>query len=646
MININNIKLNFGTQIIFDGITCLIPDRSRIGIVGNNGTGKTTLLKAITGKVYFDTGTIEIQKKLRVGYLPQEEYEIDDINIIEYLKASNGIIELENKVKILEYKLAVLKPDSDGYQDILTKYEMVLEEVHFKEVYSFEAKTKRILKGLGFKTSDHTMTCGQFSGGWKRRILLANILLANPDIMLLDEPTNHLDTESMEWLENYLKNYQGTLIAVSHNRRFLDKMVTRVFELFQKKLTIYKGNYSYYLKEKDRRIEALKKEMALQKSEIKKITTFIERFRYKASKAHQVQERIKTLEKFNIIELEKKSKNVKIRFPSCEKSGQEVIKVENVSKQYGDNVVFKKVDFTIDRGERVSIVGVNGAGKSTLSRLLCKNEDPTTGNVTHGFKVSISFFSQESSENLNFSNTIWDEVIDIRSDCSIQEKRNLLGAFLFSGENIHKPISVLSGGEKSRLALLKLLLKDSNILVLDEPTNHLDFATRDIFQKALMNYDGTVIIVSHDRFFLDMLVERVIEIRDEKAHLYHGNYSRFLAKREELLALDLENPPVKETVVKEKKVESVRFKSKDLKRIEAEKRKKLSETRKELKSVEKKIEKLEKEKTEIETELCLPETNNDPQRIKILNQKLKQITSDMALTEARWEEVIIILESQ
>ena len=365
------------------------------------------------------------------------------------------------------------------------------------------------------------------------RIMLAVILLSQPDIMLLDEPTNHLDTESMEWLESWLKDYPGTILTIAHDRVFLDKIVTVIAELANRTITIYKGNYSYYLREKDRRREALKKEMELQRAEIKKIREFVERFRYKATKASQVQSRIKMLEKFDVLHEEGQGKSVKIRFPESPRSGKEVLAIRGLAKSYGDLNVFHDVNFTLYRGEKAAVVGVNGAGKSTLSRILSGEEAPTAGEVGYGLNVKMAFFSQESAQNLDYRRTIWEEVNAAGTRSSDQERRNLLGAFLFSGDDVYKEIAVLSGGEKSRLALLKILLTDTNLLILDEPTNHLDLKTREIFQNALLGYQGTILIVSHDRYFLDCLVDRVFEIQDGVCHEYRGNYSYFIEKRRE-----------------------------------------------------------------------------------------------------------------
>ena len=530
MICLNDISLSFADRRIFDHITWLIPERSRIGLVGDNGAGKTTLFKAILGMVDLDEGTVDIpnRKNRTIGYLPQDLVELEPLPLLDYLRKKSGLAALEASLREQEGRISRCDPSSGEYARLLKDYEAAAARFQACEGYRFDAKAGQILSGFGFRERDFAKSCAEFSGGWKMRILIALILLSAPDIMLLDEPTNHLDTESMEWLESYLRGYPGTLLAIAHDRVFLDKMVSQIAELSNRRLTIYKGNYSHYLAEKERRLEALKKQMALQRAEIKKTQAFIERFRYKATKARQVQSRVRMLERFEVVEREQGERRVRIRFPEAPKSGREVAALRRMSKTYGDLTVFRDLDLTVHRGEKIALVGVNGAGKSTLARILSGTEDPSAGEVRHGLNVSLAFYSQESAGNLDYRRTVWDEIRLAGTRSNDQERRNLLGAFLFSGDDVYKEIAVLSGGEKSRLALLKILLQDSNLLILDEPTNHLDLKTRDIFQDALLGYTGTVVIVSHDRFFLDRLVHRVVEIRDGRCLDYLGNYSAFI----------------------------------------------------------------------------------------------------------------------
>lgn len=647
MIYFRNVSLSFLDKKLFDNINWTIHPKSRIGLVGDNGTGKTTLFRAILEQVHLDSGKIDIpnRKQKTIGYLPQDLVELESIALIDFLKRKSGIAALEKSIKDLEHQISQARQNTSEYKTLSQNYSDATANFAALDGYAFEARAKQVLKGFGFKESDFSQNCDLFSGGWKMRILLTSILLAKPDIMLLDEPTNHLDTESMEWLESYLKNYTGTILTVSHDRFFLDKIALQIVELSSCHIHIYKGNYSYYLTEKDRRHAALKKEMELQKAQIKKIEEFVERFRYKATKASQVQSRIKMLEKFSAVTLEAKSKSITIKFPEGKKSAKEVVKAIDLGHNYGSLNVFNNLNFTLFRGDKVAFVGVNGSGKSTLSRLLSLSEQPSNGAVKYGDGVNMAFFSQESSQNLNYEKTIWEEINSIPTHASDQEKRNLLGTFLFSGDDIHKPISVLSGGEKSRLALLNIMLLDTNFLILDEPTNHLDLKTKDIFQSALINYHGTVAIVSHDRYFLDHLVNKVFELKDGSINDYHGNYTYFIEKRGQT---DL---PQKENITtSEQNARENAFKTKEQKRLEAEERNKLAKMKnackKELTAIEQKIELLEAKKVEHETVLCDPQTHRDAVKIKALQIDLKACENELEASYPIWTEISCKLEEE
>ena len=644
MIYFRNVSLSFFDKRLFDNINWTIHPKSRIGLVGDNGTGKTTLFRAILEQVHLDSGIIDIpgRKQKTIGYLPQDLVELESVPLIKFLKKKSGITALEESIRDLERQISQARQNTPEYKKISQNYSDATAHFAALDGYAFEARAKQVLKGFGFKESDFSQNCDLFSGGWKMRILLTSILLARPDIMLLDEPTNHLDTESMEWLESYLKDYRGTIIVVSHDRFFLDKIASQIAELSSCRIHLYKGNYSHYLSEKEKRHAVLKKELELQKAHIKKIEEFVERFRYKATKASQVQSRIKMLEKFSAVTLEAKTKSVTMKFPAGKKSAKEVVKAIDLGHNYGSLNVFGNLNFTLFRGDKVAFVGVNGSGKSTLSRLLSLSEQPASGFVKFGEGVNMAFFSQESSENLNYEKTIWEEVNSVPTHASDQEKRNLLGAFLFSGDDIFKPVSVLSGGEKSRLALLKIMLLDTNFLILDEPTNHLDLKTKDIFQNALINYHGTIAIVSHDRYFLDHLVNKVFELKDGSINDYHGNYTYFIEKRSQASA-QLKNEQTTHQPNQEQA-----FKNKEKKRLEAQERNKLSKIKsfwkKELAATEEKIQSLEARKAEHEYVLCDPQTHKDSSKIKKLNIELKDITSELEHCYIIWTELSYKLE--
>lgn len=639
MIYFRNISLSFSDKKLFDNINWTIHPQNRIGLVGENGTGKTTLFRVIMDQVHPDSGVIEIpgRKQKVFGYLPQDLVELESMPLINFLKKKSGISAIEESIRDLEQKLSQIKQNTNEYSEISQKYSDALAHFSMLDGYAFESKAKQILKGFGFRESDFTRDCALFSGGWKMRILLTSILLAKPDIMLLDEPTNHLDTESMEWLESYLKDYPGTIIVISHDRFFLDKIALQIAELSSCKIHIYKGNYSYYLNEKERRRAALIKEMELQKAQIKKIEEFVERFRYKNTKAAQVQSRIKMLEKISEITAEAKNKSIDMKFPEGKKSAKEVVKVTDVGHSYDNLNVFNNINFTLFRGDKVAFVGVNGSGKSTLFRLLSLSEKPSRGSIKYGDGVNMAFFSQESSQNLNYDKTIWEEINSVPAKASDQDKRNLLGAFLFSGDDIYKSIAILSGGEKSRLALLKIMLMDTNFLILDEPTNHLDLKTKDIFQNALINYHGAVAIVSHDRYFLDNLVNKVFELKDGSVNYYLGNYSYFIEKRSQSI------PPAANDKASQILNKDQTISNKEKKRLEAEERNRTYQKRapliKELAATEKKLAALEAKKLEHETTLCNPQALKDSVKIKKINMELKDINADLDNVYNIWTEI-------
>lgn len=642
MISLKNINLSFADRTIFRKLDWTIPEGSRIGIVGDNGSGKTTLFRVILGFVEADDGLIEISKGSghSIGYLPQDLAELEPISVMAYLRKRQGL----DKIEIT---LDSCKQQFFTDQSFTKVYEEALLQFQIHDGYAFESRARQVLKGLGFAETDAERSCAEFSGGWKMRILLSSILLSNPNIMMLDEPTNHLDTESMEWLEFFLKGYTGTLLAISHDRMFLDKLVSQIVEVEQQHLIFYRGNYSHYLSEKARRMDAQTRRLAQRKKSIQKTSKFIERFRYKATKARQVQSRIKMLERTENLEISSSEKSVAIKFPDAPKSGREVLSAKHLSHCYGSEFVFRNLNFVISRGEKIALVGVNGAGKSTLTRLLSKDELPAEGEIHHGLDVKLGFFSQESARNLNYSRTVWEEIFECSGSLDDQERRNLLGAFLFSGDEIMKTIAVLSGGEKSRLALLKLLLNASNLLILDEPTNHLDLQTKRIFQNALLRYRGTVIIVSHDRDFLDRLVNRVIELRDGKLMDYPGNYSYFIEKRHELSLTEssltdaVNNRPVK--------TESQSRMVKENKRIDAEERNRLyrlrSSLKKDLAEVESSIMEMERKKKENENILCQPDIYRDPTTVRRLQKELKDIDVLLKLKYIHWDDLTRHLET-
>ena len=625
MIDIKNLRLSFGEQTIFRGLNLQISDNARIGIVGPNGAGKTTLLRTITGEILPDDGQIDRSRGLTVGYLPQDLVELTPIPLMDYLKHRAGISDVEAKLRALEDKLSL---STQNHSDLLDEYSRLERRFENLGGFAFESMAMKVLHGLGFRKDDSLKNCRDFSGGWKMRIAMAALLLSGPDVLLLDEPTNHLDTESMEWLEGWLRTHKGAVVSVSHDVRFLENTAENIADLENGTITLYPYSYDEYVEVKAQNQELLEKAYTQQQAKIARIESFVNRFRYKATKAAQVQSRLKQLEKIEKIEHVLLSKTVRLTIPEAPQSGWEVLKAQDLAKTYGELEVFRGVNFVLNRGERVALVGVNGAGKSTLLRLLSMTEQPTAGSVRLGHNVKFAYYSQESAQNIDYTRTVWEEARAVPSKLNDVERRNLLGAFLFSGDEIHKSAGVLSGGEKARLALYKLMLEETNFLILDEPTNHLDQNTREIVERALMKYQGTLLIVSHDRHFLDSLAERVLEIRDGKLYDYPGNYSWFLEKREESMT----QPEISRPQAVRKA------------RANNEGQREIREVKKGIAQAEKDIAATEARITEIDEELCRPETLGDSARVQALMIERDNLDKGLKDLYSRWEELSIRLE--
>ena len=625
MIDIKNLSLSFGEHVIFRGLNLQITNSARLGIIGANGAGKTTLLRVIMGEVEADSGVIERSRGLTVGCLPQDLAELESVPLMQYLKDKAGISQAEAKLRAVEEKLS---QSAENHEALLQEYSRLERRFEDSGGFSFEAMAMKVLRGLGFRKGDESKNCRDFSGGWKMRIAMAGLLLSSPDVLLLDEPTNHLDTESMEWLEGWLRTHKGAVVSVSHDTRFLENTAENIADLEHGVITLYPCSYDEYLQAKEQSRELLRKAFARQQSEIKHIESFIDRFRYKATKATQVQSHIKQLEKIERIELSQDAKSVKLTIPEAPPSGREVLRVSDLAKYYDGVKVFEGVNFVIERGERVALVGVNGAGKSTLLRLLSLTESPTSGSIKHGHNVKFSYYSQESAQNISYSNTVWEEARSVSSKLNDVERRNLLGAFLFSGDEIYKPAGVLSGGEKARLALYKLMIEPTNFLILDEPTNHLDTDTREIVERALLKYQGTLLIVSHDRHFLDALAERVLEIRDGNLYDYPGNYSWFLEKREQTITpADDMKPSTK--LKSPKRDDNLR---------------EIREIKKAVSQAEKEISGHESRVAEIDGLLCLPETLRDSQKVQALMTERANLSRGLEELYSRWENLSLKLD--
>ncbi len=535
MISLNNISMRYGAKVLFDDVSLRVAGRDRVSLVGSNGAGKTTMLRVISGIFKPDEGEVAVSKHTTVGYLPQEGINYTGKTLYEEVYSSAGDInKIQEEMRQIEIEMSESDDtSSDEFMDLINEYGELQERFQMLEGFKLKSKIEKILIGLGFFERDFVRATDEFSGGWQMRIALAKLLLANPSILLLDEPTNHLDIESLIWVENYLKAYQGAIVLVSHDRNFLDNITDRTIEISLGKATEYSGNYSFYKKEKQIRKEMLENQYDNQQNYLKQQERFIERFRYKATKARAVQSRIKLLEKMDWVELEDEEATVHFHFPPATHSGKVAMEITNLSKSYdGKNMVLENIDLLINRGEKIVLFGVNGAGKSTLTRIIAGHEPHNSGTIKPGHLVEIKFYAQNQAEALNPEKTVL-ETMEESATGEIQKNlRTILGSFLFRGDDVFKKVRVLSGGEKSRLALAKMLIEPSNFLILDEPTNHLDMISKEVLMNALKKYQGTVLIVSHDRDFIDGIVGKVIEVKNKKLKTYIGNATDYLKEKE------------------------------------------------------------------------------------------------------------------
>lgn len=534
MISVNDVTITFSGENLFDGISFIIGDKDRIGLVGKNGAGKSTLLKVITSEVVPTSGGVSFSGDSSIGYLAQQMRHEDGRTVVEEaMLAFSELLELEATIARLNEQLAVRTDyHSDEYEKILHNLSVATDHFHIMDSGDRESQVERTLLGLGFKRSDFTRQTQEFSGGWRMRIELAKILLRNPSVMLLDEPTNHLDIESITWLEEYLQSYRGAVVVISHDRRFLDTVTTRTVEILLGQAHDYKVPYSKY---EVLRAERRKQQQASydnQQKMIRDTEDFIERFRYKATKSNQVQSRIKQLEKIDLIEIdETDNSRMNMRFAAAPRSGQIVLEVKGVGKAFGDKRIFSGAEFTLERGDKIALVGRNGEGKTTFARMVVGQTEVTDGSLRLGHNVMYGYYAQNQEDLMEGEFTVFDTLDKVAVGDVRTKLRDILGAFLFKGDDVDKKVKVLSGGERSRLAMARLMLNPYNLLVLDEPTNHMDMRSKDVLKQSLMQYDGTLIVVSHDREFLDGLVNKVYEFSDGRVREHLGGISDFLRNR-------------------------------------------------------------------------------------------------------------------
>jgi len=532
MIQLTDAGKRYGHKLLFENLNWLITPQDRVGLVGANGTGKSTLLKVLAEIESLDYGSITRGKGISAGYLPQDGLNLSGRTVFaECLSVFDDVYAMERELEDLSRRISEIDPSSLEYEQVSDRFHRVQSEFLTRDGYTLESQVGTVLTGLGFGKDDWLRKTEEFSGGWQMRIALAKLLLEKPNMLLLDEPTNHLDLETRNWLEDYLCNYPYACVLISHDRYFLDVTVKKIVEIWNKGVHFYSGNYDKYLLDKQQRRDSLAASYRNQRERIEQLEAFINRFRAQATKAKQVQSRIKELEKIERIEVPEDEKTIHFTFPQPKPSGRIVAEFKNVSKSYGDKHVLRNVNFTIERGERIALVGVNGAGKSTMIKMLAQIEPPTGGEYALGHNVGVDYFAQDQYKELDTEARMLDD-LNLIAPRSQTELRSLLGSFLFSADDVFKKIGVLSGGERNRYALARMLLHPSNFLLLDEPTNHLDLRAKDVLLESLQRFSGTCVFVSHDRYFIDRLATRVFEVADGSVNIFPGNYEDYLWRKQ------------------------------------------------------------------------------------------------------------------
>jgi ATP-binding cassette subfamily F protein 3 len=656
LIQLSELSKSFGDRTLLDRVTWQIDDGDRVGLCGPNGAGKTTLLKMLAGLEDVDGGAIIKPADLTIGYLPQDGLTYSGRTLFEEASAAfQPLLDMKAEMHDIEHRLGDSSVPQAEHDGMLTRYSELQDRFRLADGYSMDLRIATVLRGLGFSQEDGERPAETFSGGWQMRIALAKLLLGRPNLLLLDEPTNHLDLDARNWLETYLAEYPYAVILVSHDRFFLDAVVTRITDLNLRTLTDYVGNYSKYVEQRDAMLERLRQAKKEQDEEIARVKLFIDRFRYKATKAAQVQSRIKLLEKVVPIEVPPERKRIHFKFPTCMKSGRTVLELKHVHKAYGNIVVFRDLTLHIERGDRIALLGPNGAGKSTLMRMLSGEEAADAGTRTVGHQVVMEYFAQDEATRLNPTLTVYETLEAGSSTDMVPAIRNILGGFLFSGDDIYKKAAVLSGGERTRLAVARMLLRPSNTLLLDEPTNHLDLDSKDVLLDALEDYGGTLIIVSHDRYFIEKLATKVIEIGHGEGIVYPGTYSEFLWHREGVAKSQSPNPkpqPIPKAKAQPKSQTNaqpnaqtnaqavVPISREERKREEAERRRKQRATESLLKRIaelESRIADREAQIKELETAMSAPGFYDDRDASKAAVDRHQSLMWEVGDLMAQWE---------
>ncbi len=631
MLSITNLSYYISGRALFENSSLHIKPKDKIGLIGLNGKGKSTLLKIINGELQPDSGSITAAKDCTIGFLNQDllSYQTDDAILTVAMEAFKEAVDIQRQ---LEETLQAMEAHySDELLDKLTHLQEQFERL---DGYSMQARAEEILEGIGFTTEQLHQPLKEFSGGWRMRVMLARLLLEKPSLLMLDEPTNHLDLPSIRWVENYLRNYEGAVIVVSHDRTFLNNVATKTVEVANKTLNLYEGNYDFYVQEKALRSELQKNAFLNQQQHIKQAERFIERFKAKATKARQVQSRVKALDKLELIEdVVDEQAVVNFKFTFSQKSGRHIVKLKDVAKAYGNLQVLQQTNISIERGDKIALIGANGKGKSTLLRIIAGNE-PVAGEVVIGYNVITAFYAQHQLESLTLKNEILDELKQAGSKKTEQELRNILGCFLFTGDDVFKKIKVLSGGEKSRVALAKTLLSEANFLMLDEPTNHLDILSENILIQALQQYEGSFVVVSHNRHFISEVANKIWYIEDRQVKEYPGTFAEYeywQAKREPPAAPTEEQHPA--TAVQKNTKPTAKKSARPRDKTGQE----LKKLRQQLAGVEKDIGHLENRQQTIETEMSRPEVYSNPEKLAELNIVLHDCQGELQLKNKDWE---------
>jgi len=644
MLTINNLSLQHGSKHLFRDVSVQVHPDDRIGLAGVNGAGKSTLLKIMCGLQETDPGVVNRASWFTVAYLPQEvTATLGSRSLYEEAEtAFDEVLQQQRELQEIAERLSVMSSGDPELDKLLQRQGELQHFVEGRDVFTIRPQIERILFGLGFSAADLAKAVQSFSGGWIMRLLLAKLLLQKPSLLLLDEPTNHLDLDSLTWLEEFLQQYQGAIIIISHDRAFLDRLTTTTWELSLGRLTVYRGNYSKYLVDKEERLTIERAAYANQQAMIKQTERFIERFRAKSTKARQVQSRVKQLEKLDRIELSETERTIRFTFPPAVASGKQVLELEGIRKEFGGRLVFNNINLLLNRGDKLAVVGVNGAGKTTLLKIIAGLER-ADGRVRLGHNTVLTYFGQHQAQELATDYTVLDTVYHAAEDKTMTQVRSLLGAFLFSGDEVDKKVQVLSGGEKSRVALARMLVKPANLMLLDEPTNHLDISSQEVLQEAMAQYEGTIIVVSHNRFFVNSFVNKVLEIRDGRGTLYEGNVDDYLERRQREKAVqgELRDDTAKNGGLTEAGMVQEADR-KELRRQRARLReqlaKKLNPLREKVRKAEEQIETLEARKKELETLMAEPELYQDQARWSETSREYSTVGRRLTRQYALWEE--------